>query len=105
VSDAEQQPPPEPTAEQLVAELQKAKTADLVVHSCSLFASLAYGKLVGEARDIDDARLAIEALKVLSALVPEEAATELRGVLASLQLAYAAAAVPAEPTPPESGEA
>jgi hypothetical protein len=80
------------TPEELVAELQKTKTEQLVLHSCSLFASLAYGKLSGETRDLEDARIAIEALKALEPLVPEEAAAEIRGVLSNLQLAYADAA-------------
>lgn len=78
-----------PTPEQLVAELQKAKVADFLTHTCSLFASLAYGKLSAEARDLDDARVAIEALKALQPLLPKEAQNDVQAVVASLQLAYA----------------
>jgi hypothetical protein len=92
VSEGEQ-----PTPEQLVAELQKAKVGEFVVHTCSLFASLAYGKLSAEARDLDDARLAIEALKALQPLLAEDARADVQSVVANLQLAYAEAAVtPAE---------
>ena len=33
------------SAEQLVDELRKAKVSDLLLHTCSLFASFGYGKL------------------------------------------------------------
>ena len=82
----------EPTAEQLVEELRKAKVADLLVHTCSLLASLAFGKLAPDLRDLDDARLAIDALKALVPLLPEERRSDLRQVVANLQLAFAEAA-------------
>ena len=82
----------EPTAEQLVEELRKAKVADLLVHTCSLLASLAFGKLAPDLRDLDDARLAIDALKALVPLLPEERRSDLRQVVANLQLAFADAA-------------
>jgi hypothetical protein len=78
------------TAEQLVEELRKAKVDEFLVHTCSLLASLAYGKL--DAKELDQARLAIDALKALQPLVPAEAGRELQGVVASLQLAFADAA-------------
>jgi hypothetical protein len=84
--------PAEASAEQLVQELQKAKVEDMVVHSASLFASLAYGKLSEEVRDLEQARLAIEALKSLVAVLPEELCREFQQVVANLQLAYADAA-------------
>jgi hypothetical protein len=80
------------SAEQLVEELRKAKVSDLLVHTCSLLASLGYGKLAPEARDLEQARLAIDALKAWTPLLPEEARREVQQVLANLQLAYAEAA-------------
>ncbi|TML88014.1 MAG: hypothetical protein E6G08_09065 [Actinobacteria bacterium] len=79
-----------PSAEELVEEFRKAKVDEFLVHTCSLLASLAYGKL--EAKELDQARLAIDALKALQPLVPEAAGRELQGVVASLQLAFADAA-------------
>jgi hypothetical protein len=87
VSEAER-----PTAEQLVAELQKAKVEEFLVHTTSLLASLGYGKLAPETRDLDEARLAIEALKALQPLLPEQVAGEMKNVVARLQLAFAEAA-------------
>jgi hypothetical protein len=57
-----------------------------------LFASLAFGRLAAGSRDLDQARLAIEALKALVGVLPEERRKDLQPVLANLQLAYADAA-------------
>jgi hypothetical protein len=90
-----EQPPP--SAEELVAELQKAKVEDLLVHTCSLIASLGLGKLDPQARDLEQARLAIEAVKALQPLLPADAGRGVREVLSGLQLAFAEAAAPAAP--------
>ena len=45
----------EPTAEQLIEELRKVKVSDLLVHTSSMLASLAFGKLAPETRDLDQA--------------------------------------------------
>ena len=84
----------EPSDSELVEELRKAKVADLLVHTCSLLASLAFGKLAPDLRDLDDARLAIDALKALVPILPEERRADLQQVLTNLQLAYADAAKP-----------
>jgi hypothetical protein len=76
-------------AEQLVEELRKAKVEDFLVHTCSLLASLGFGKLAPETRDLRQAQLAIEALKALQPFVPEEARRDVEQVLANLQLAFA----------------
>lgn len=73
-----------PTAEQLAFE------------SATLFASLAFGRLAERTRDLEQARIAIDALKALVAVLPEERRTDLQSVLANLQLAYADAASAAE---------
>jgi hypothetical protein len=85
----------EPSDSELVEELRKARVADLLVHTCSLLASLAFGKLAPDLRDLDDARLAIDALKALVPILPEERRADLQQVLTNLQLAYADAAKPA----------
>ena len=56
-----------PSAEELVEEFRKAKVDEFLVHTCSLLASLAYGKL--DAKELDQARLAIDALRALQPLV------------------------------------
>jgi len=96
-SPAEPTPPPqaEPTADQLVEELRKVKVSDLLVHTCSMLASLAFGKLAPDARDLEQARLAIDALKALGPLLDDDSKRDIQQVVANLQLAYAEAATPA----------
>jgi len=87
--------------EELQAELAKLKVGDLLLQTLYSISSLGYHRLTGEARDLDQARLAIEALRalipVLEGSVPEEALRDFGQVLANLQLAYAAASE--EPAP------
>ncbi len=78
-----------PSTEQLLEELRKAKVSDLLVHTCSMVASLGFAKLDAENRDLEQARIAVEALRALEPLLPEEARRDVAAVLASLQLAYA----------------
>jgi hypothetical protein len=77
-------------ADELVAELQKARVDEFVVHTCSLLGSLAYGKL--QAGELDQARLAIEALQALQGVLVDPAAKDVQNLVASLQLAFADAA-------------
>ena len=87
--------------EELQAELAKLTVGDLLLQTLYSVSSLGYHRLSGDARDLDQARLAIEALRalipVLDGSVPEEALRDFGQVLANLQLAYAAAAE--EPAP------
>lgn len=82
----------EPSAEQLVEELRKVKVTDMLVHTSSMFASLAYGKLAPETRDLDDARLAIDTLRALLPLLADAERKDVQQVVTNLQLAYADAA-------------
>jgi hypothetical protein len=82
----------EPTAEQVVEELRKLKVGDMLVSSASMLASLAYGKLAPDVRDLDEARLAIDALRALLPLIPEDHRRDIQEVVTNLQLAYADAA-------------
>jgi hypothetical protein len=92
-----------PTPEALLDELRKAKVSDLIVHTCTLLASLGFGKLAADARDLEQARLAVEALKALQPLVPEEARRDVGQVVANLQLAYAEAVSRAKDNDESSG--
>ena len=79
--------------EELQAELAKLKVSDLLLQTLYTVSSLGYHRLSGETKDLEQTRLAIEALKallpVLEGVVPEEALRDFRQVLAKLQLAYA----------------
>jgi len=96
------------TPEQIAEELRKLRVADLLVAHATTLAQVAYAKL-GE-RDIDQARLAIDALRavvpVLAGSLPEQAQRDLQQVVANLQLAFASVASqpaeePAEAAAPE----
>jgi hypothetical protein len=82
--------------EELQAELAKLKVSDLLLQTLYSVSSLGYHRLSPESRDLDQARLAIEALRalvpVLEGSVAEDALRDFNQVLANLQLAYASAA-------------
>ena len=84
--------PAAPEAERLLDELRKLKVGDVLAHTCSMLASLAYGKLAPETRDLEEVRLAIEALRTLVPFLPEQDRPSIQQVVANLQLAYADAA-------------
>jgi hypothetical protein len=81
--------------EELQAALAKLKVSDLLLQTLYTVSSLGYHRLSGETKDLEQAKLAIEALKalvpVLQGSVPEEAVRDFQQVLANMQLAYAAA--------------
>ena len=83
------------TEQELVDALRQLQVADLLVQTLSTISSLAYHRLADEHRDLEQARLAIEALRalvpVLSGAVPAELTRDFEQVTANLQLAYAAA--------------
>lgn len=88
----------EELVKQLEEELKKLKVADLLVQTLYTVSSLGYRKLSEEDRDLEQARLAIEALRallpVLDGVVGDEIVRDFRQVTSNLQLAYAEAAAP-----------
>lgn len=90
------EPPDDDLVKQLEEQLKKLKVSDLIVQTLYTVSSLGYQKLAGEDRDLDQARLAIETLRVLvpvlEAELGEEAVRDFKQVTANLQLAYADAA-------------
>ena len=91
----------EPSADELVEELRRAKVSDLLVHTLSMVASMGFAKLAPEGRDLEQAKIAIEALRalmpVLEGNVDEAVLRDFGQVLANLQLAYADAAKADDP--------
>jgi hypothetical protein len=79
----------------LEEELQKVKVADILVQTMYTLSSLAFGRLMPDGRDLDQARLAIDAIgalmPVLEGSLPTEATRDFNQVRANLQLAYASA--------------
>lgn len=80
-------------AGRLEEELRKLKIQDILLQTSFTLASLGFRRLGEEDRDLEQGRLAIEALRALLPLVREamapEVARELEQTLANLQLAYA----------------
>ena len=89
-------PNDEQLLQQLEEELKKLKVTDLLVQTLYTVSSLGYRKLSEQERDLDEARLAIEALRallpVLEGSVDEALVRDFRQVTSNLQLAYADAA-------------
>ena len=81
--------------QQLEEELKKVKVSDLLVQTLYTVSSLGYRKLSSEDRDLEQAKLAIEAMRalipVLAGSVPEEVVRDFNQVTANMQLAYAQA--------------
>ena len=81
---------------QLEEELKTLKVSDLLVQTLYTVSSLGYRRLSEQDRDLDQARLAIEALRalvpVLEGSAGEELLRDFKQVTANLQLAYAEAA-------------
>jgi predicted nucleic acid-binding protein len=91
----EAQPPPsdEELIQRLEEELKRLKVSDLLVQTLYTLSSLGYRKLSEEDRDLDQARLAIEALRallpVLQGSASDDVLRDFKQVTANLQLAYA----------------
>ena len=81
--------------QELLEALAQLQVSDLLVQTLSTVSSLAYHRLSEEHRDLEQVRLAIEALRalvpVLAASLPPELLRDFEQVTANLQLAYAKA--------------
>jgi hypothetical protein len=82
----------QPDLEHVAEEFRRLKVGDLLVSTCSMLGSLAFGKLSAESPDLEQVRLAIEALKAMQPLLPDDARRDVQQLTANLQLAYAEAA-------------
>ena len=108
MADEPGQQQPEPSQEELLArleeELGKLKVADVLVQTVFTVSSLGYRSLGEEHRDLDQAKLAIDALRalvpVLKDAVPGDVARDFDQLVANMQLAYANA-TRNEPAPDE----
>ena len=86
----------EPTPEQLLDAVRQMKVSDLLLSTAATLAQLGFAKLDESARDLEQARLAIEGMKALlgalEGAVPDEVHRDFGQVVANLQVAYAEAA-------------
>jgi len=85
-----------PTEEELRAALDKITVGDVLVQALATCVSIGFHRLSEEARDLPQARLAIESLRALEPVlrengVDEQLVRDLEHARANLQLAYAKA--------------
>jgi hypothetical protein len=85
-----------PSEEELAEAFAKVGVADVLVNALTASVSLGFHKVSAEARDLPQARLAIEALRALDPVLQEAGVDErllrdLEQARANLQLAYAKA--------------
>jgi hypothetical protein len=85
-----------PTEEQIRDALDRVGVSDVLLNAASAAASLGFRRVSPEARDLPQARLAIEALRALEPVlreggVEEEIVRDLEQARLNLQLAYAKA--------------
>jgi hypothetical protein len=97
----EAEPSDQEMLRQLEAEFKQLKVSDVLVQTVFTVSSLGYRSMGDEDRDLEQAKLAIDALRALvPALkdsVPADLGRDLDQMVANMQLAYAKAA--AEPAP------
>ena len=91
------------TAEELLEQIRQMKVSDLLLSTLTTVVQLGYAKLGSQGRELEQAKLAIESIRVLvpvlEGFVPEEIVRDFNQVLADLQLAYTKAV---EEAPPEA---
>jgi hypothetical protein len=100
VADETERQEPEQSQEELLARLEeefaKLKVADVLVQTVFTVSSLGYRSLGEEHRDLDQAKLAIDALRalvpVMKDALPAELTRDFDQLVANMQLAYAKAA-------------
>ena len=85
-----------PTEEELREALDKVGVADILLNALSAAASIGFHRVSSESRDLEQARLAIEALRALEPVlreagVDDAAVRDLEQARTNLQLAYAKA--------------
>ena len=87
--------PGDVTAEELLEQIRRLKVSDVLLSTLTTVAQLGYAKLEPPSRDLEQARLAIEAMRalvpVLEGTVEEEVLQSFRSVVSNLQLAFVSA--------------
>ena len=105
----EQQPNEEELRAQLEEEIKRVRVEDVVLQSVVSILNLAARRIAkDDERDLDQAKVGIDAARALVDLVKPEAQPQLRQAISELQVLYAkhAGEEPAEPAPeePKTGE-
>jgi hypothetical protein len=92
---AEETPSEQELLARLQAEFEKLKVSDVLVQTVFTVSSLGYRSLGDEGRDLDQARLAIDSLRVLVEVlrgtIADDLSRDFEQLVANMQLAYAKA--------------
>jgi hypothetical protein len=81
--------PQEPTEEQLLDALRRVKVDDVMLQTAATLVNLAGQKLsVPEARDVGEAKKAIDAARAMLPLLPEQASGPIKDGLSQVQMMY-----------------
>ena len=75
--------------EELLEQLRKIKVQDVLLQTVVTLINLGGQRLLGEERDIEQAKLAIEGVRALLPLCPEEESKPVRDALSQLQMLFA----------------
>lgn len=101
-------PSSEPSPEELIQEFQRIKVSDLLVSTVYTLSQIGYGKLDAKTRDLEQAKLAIDALRALLPLLEGTADPNLvrdfGQVVSNMQLAYADAVGESRPKEEQADE-
>lgn len=90
MAEPEQQPSEEEIREQLEQEIRNVRVEDLILQGAVSILNLAARRIAkDDERDLDQAKVGIDAARALTELVPEEARPQLRQAVSELQLLYA----------------
>ena len=99
--------PEELSPDELLEQIRRMKVSDLLLTTITTVAQLGYAKLDPAGRDLEQAKLAIDALAalipVLEGSAPDEVLDQFKQVRSDLQLAYARAAEEPSGAGPEDG--
>lgn len=101
--EAEQlSPEQEEYLRQMEEEMRKVRVQDLVAQSVVSILNLSYRRIAKEdERDLEQARVGIEAIRGMVDVLDEESQREIRNALSQVQMLYAQAS--GEPNEPEAG--
>jgi hypothetical protein len=94
-----------PSEEELQEALDRIGVTDILLNALTATASIGFRRVTAEARDLGQARLAIEAMRALEPVlreggVEDAVVRDLEQARANLQLAYASAVTGESATPP-----
>jgi hypothetical protein len=113
VAENEEQPQPPPSNDEellrkVEEQLRDLKVSDVLLQTLYTVSSLGWHKLSSTDRDLEQAKLAIEAIRallpVLADALPDEVKRDLEHMVANMQLAYAGAVSEAKPEPEPEGD-